>query len=226
MSQEDTYALDLGYWERNILFEILVKEPTFLITFTNYVYANNTRKSKFGYDSMNLVWQINNIEIILEEVFDIIDKIKPYYINDDYCNSFFCNIPDESKKQAEDFLVSYCTKNYNNSNKINIVVDIVRNTFKELYDKITPMEPKNLAIKMNLTNEALRYAILGDVDGNMFDKNKDVYSLSAEFANPYGMMGRTVVTGKILNSSEESFNEIMNNVKDICDMYEKVTKGF
>lgn len=98
--------------------------------------------------------------------------------------------------------------------------------FKELYDKITPMEPKNLAIKMNLTNEALRYAILGDVDGNMFDKNKDVYSLSAEFANPYGMMGRTVVTGKILNSSEESFNEIMNNVKDICDMYEKVTKGF
>lgn len=85
---------------------------------------------------MNLVWQINNIEIILEEVFDIIDKIQPYYINDDYCNSFFCNIPDESKNQAEDFLISYCAKNYDNSNKMNIVVDIARNTFKELYDKI------------------------------------------------------------------------------------------
>lgn len=122
--------------KKNILFAILVKEPAFLITYTNYVYKNNTKKHKFGYDSMNLVWQINNIEIILEEVFDIIDKIQPYYINDDYCNSFFCNIPDESKNQAEDFLISYCAKNYDNSNKMNIVVDIARNTFKELYDKI------------------------------------------------------------------------------------------
>lgn len=158
--------------KRNILFEILVKEPTFLITFTNYVYANNTRKSKFGYDSMNLVWQINNIEIILEEVFDIIDKIKPYYINDDYCNSFFCNIPDESKKQAEDFLVSYCTKNYNNSNKINIVVDIVRNTFKELYDKIILIfisltQDENLFSKVHWCLSDGMYSgdtIIGDID--------------------------------------------------------------
>lgn len=121
---------------RNIFFAILVKDPSFLITFTNYVYTNNTKKHKFEYDSMNIVWQINNIEIILEEVFDIINKIQPFYLNDDYCNSFFRNIPDESKKQAEDFLVSYCAKNYNNSNKMNIVVDIARNTFKELYDKI------------------------------------------------------------------------------------------
>ncbi len=122
--------------KRNILFAILIKDPSFLIVFTNYVYINNTKKNKFGYDSMNLVWQIDNIEIILEEVFDIIDKMQPNYLNDDYCNSFFCNIPDESKKRVEDFLVSYCAKNYNNSNKINIVVDIARNTFKELYDKI------------------------------------------------------------------------------------------
>ena len=121
---------------RNILFAILLKEPAFLITFTNYLYTSNTKKYKLGYDSMNFVWEINNIEIILEEVFDIIDKIQPYYLNENYCNSFFCNIPDEFKKQAEDFLVSYCVKNYNNSNKINIVVDITRNTFKELYDKI------------------------------------------------------------------------------------------
>lgn len=121
---------------RNILFTILVKEPAFLITFTNYVYTNNTKKYEFRYDSMNFIWQINNIEIILEEVFDIIDKIQPYYLNDDYCNSFFCNIPDEFKKRAEEFLVSYCARNYNNTNKINIVVDIARNTFKELYDKI------------------------------------------------------------------------------------------
>ena len=122
--------------KRNILFAILVKDPRFLITYTNYVYINNTKKHRFGYDSMNLVWQINNIEMILEEVFDIVDKVQPYYLNDDYCNSFFCNLPNDFKRLAEEFLVGYCTKNINNPNKINIVVDIVRNTFKELYDKI------------------------------------------------------------------------------------------
>ena len=122
--------------KRNILFAILVKDPRFLITFTNYIYINNTEKTKFGYDSMNLVWQINNIEIILEEVFDIIDKMQPYYLDDDYCNSFFHDIPNECKKRAEEFLVNYCTKNYKNPNKINIVVGVVRNSFKELYDKI------------------------------------------------------------------------------------------
>ena len=158
--------------KRNILFAILVKDPRFLITYTNYVYISNTKKHRFGYDSMNLVWQINNIEIILEEVFDIIDKIKPYYINDDYCNSFFCNIPDEYKKQAEDFLVSYCTKNYNNSNKINIVVDIVRNTFKELYDKIILIfisltQDENLFSKVHWCLSDGMYSgdtIIGDID--------------------------------------------------------------
>ena len=131
-------ALIQSYFDcrKNILFSILLKDPAFLITFTNYVYTSDMKNHKFGYDSMNLVWQIKNIEFILEGVFDIIDKLQPYYLNDDYCNSFFCNIPDEFKKRAEDFLVGYCVKNYNNSNKINIVVDITRNTFKELYDKI------------------------------------------------------------------------------------------
>src|SRR5690606_31199846 len=42
----------------------------------------------------------------------------------------------EAKERATNFLLEYCRSNYSDPNKMNIIVDIVRHSMKELFDEI------------------------------------------------------------------------------------------
>ncbi len=116
---------------------ILKKDSTFLLDYIRELYS----VSQFGFlsDVKNLgfIWQVVNIENILKDVFDLVIANEPYFgISDHFCNSFFRNLQDETKERAKNFLIDYCKTNYTDSDKMNIVVDIARNSMGEMFDEI------------------------------------------------------------------------------------------
>lgn len=115
---------------------ILNKDSSFLLEYVNSLYI----EKQFGIlaDSKNLdfVWQVENIERVLKVVFDVVIEKEPYIgILDHFCNSFFRNLQGENKKKAHTFLLEYCKSNFSDSNKINVIVDIVRHSMREIFDE-------------------------------------------------------------------------------------------
>ena len=74
---------------------------------------------------------------VLKTVFDLVIEKEPYFgILDHFCNSFFRNLRDGTNEKAKDFLRDYCKENFSDSNKMNVIVDIIRHSMKDMYDEI------------------------------------------------------------------------------------------
>jgi len=124
-------------YEGNGFLNILKIDSKFLIEYVSSLYSVKHFGLSSDHRDLSFVWQITNIEPILIEVFDLIIENEPYLgIGDHFCNSFFKNLQGESKEKAEKYLLDYCKNNYSNPNKMNIVVDIVRHSMRELFDEI------------------------------------------------------------------------------------------
>ncbi len=125
-------------YQKNLFFKILIKDPHFLIEYVNALYLKDPTKHYLDNDEeLRIVWEIDNIEPIMKEVFDLTDRNEPYLgILKHFCNSFFWNISGEAEKRAKKFLLDYCTENYRDHNKINIIIDIVRHSMRGLYDQV------------------------------------------------------------------------------------------
>ena len=124
-------------YQKGMLSSLLIKDSKFLINYINALYFNNSTKCKLDNDSvLSIVWNIDSIEDVLIEVFEMFCKEKPYFISKHFCNSFFRNMSVEAKERAGLFLLDYCKQNYNDTQKINIIVDIARNSMKEYYSRI------------------------------------------------------------------------------------------
>lgn len=124
-------------YQKGMLSSLLIKDSKFLIDYINALYFNNSTKCKLDNDSvLSIVWNIDSIEDVLIEVFEMFCKEKPYFVSKHFCNSFFRNMSVEAKERAGLFLLDYCKKNYNDTQKINIIVDIARNSMKEYYSRI------------------------------------------------------------------------------------------
>lgn len=124
-------------YEGKIFLNILKKDSSFLLEYVD----NLCSKRHFGASTENrnlvLVWQVENIEQVLKGVFDVVIDKEPYLaIFDHFCNSFFKDIQDDVKEKAKHFLLDYCKTNFLDSTKINVIIDIVRNSMSEIFDEI------------------------------------------------------------------------------------------
>lgn len=134
--QQDKIQGHFDYEGKGLL-NILKRDNAFLIDFVNNIYSKPGYSSSRDHRNLGFVWEVDNIQPVLEKVFDIvIAKDYTYGILEGFCNSFFRNLSDESKAKAKDFLLAYTEANYENSKKINIIVDIARHTMKQVYDEI------------------------------------------------------------------------------------------
>ena len=124
--------------KKEIFLKILAKEPHFLIKYVEALFLKDSAKYYLAVDhKLGIVWQIDNIEFILNKIFDLSNKKGHYWgISEHFCNSFFWNLPTNTEERAKQFLLNYCKKNYKNYGKINILVDIVRHSMKEFYNDI------------------------------------------------------------------------------------------
>ncbi len=120
-----------------ILLKILAKDNAFLMDYIDALSQKSDLYSISEDRKLSVVWQIDNIELVLKNVFDVLAKKHPFLgISEHFCNSFFYNLPDMAKARATDFLLGYANDNYMDSNKVNIVLDITRHTMHGLFDKI------------------------------------------------------------------------------------------
>lgn len=119
--------------------EILKIDKNFLIEFVESLYSATDRHSLGGDNSdMSYVWNIKNIEETLIKVFNLIIE-KDLYLGvlEHYCNVFFRNPKEEEqKKRADNFIRQYVIDNNHDYEKMQIIVDLIRHSRKELFEEI------------------------------------------------------------------------------------------
>ena len=133
--QQDKIHNHFDYEGKGFL-NILRKDSSFLLEYVNSLYS--VKQFGLSADNKNLgfVWQVENIQQVLKDVFDLVIEKEPYFgILDHFCNSFFRNLQGETKEKAKNFLLDYCKANFTDSNKMNVIVDIVRHSMREMFDE-------------------------------------------------------------------------------------------
>ena len=118
--------------------QILKVDKNFLIEFVESLYSSTERHSLSGdHSDMSYVWNIDNIEDTLTQVFDLVIEKDLYLgILEHYCNVFFRNLKEEHRLRADNFIRQYVIDNNNDNRKMQIVVDLIRHTRKELFEEI------------------------------------------------------------------------------------------
>jgi len=119
------------------MLNILKKDSNFLIEYINSLYDAKQFGISGDHKRLEFVWQVEGIENVLANVFDLVFEKEPYLgIGDHFCNAFFRNLQTEQKEKASKFLLNYVRTNFNSYGKMNIVVDIARHSMRELFDDI------------------------------------------------------------------------------------------
>lgn len=119
------------------MLNILKNDSNFLLEYINSLYESKQFGISGDHKHLGFVWQVEEIEIVLAKVLDLIIEKEPYFgIGDHFCNAFFRNLKGKQKEKASQFLLNYVRGNYASYNKMNIVVDIVRHSMRELFDDI------------------------------------------------------------------------------------------
>ncbi len=119
--------------------EILKIDRNFLIDYVESLYSVTDRHSLGGdHSDMSYVWKIDNIEYTLIQVFELVIEKDLYFgILEHYCNVFFRNPKEEEqKKRADNFIRQYVLDNNQDYKKMQIIVDLIRHSRKELFEEI------------------------------------------------------------------------------------------
>jgi hypothetical protein len=116
---------------------VLQADKHFLIEYIDNLQSKAERGLTPIKEDLSNVWQIQGIENELFLIFDRISATEPYLgIGDHFCNCFFKTLKDEFKARATQFLLRYLEHNFKDSNKVNIVVDVTRNSLRWLYEEM------------------------------------------------------------------------------------------
>lgn len=136
--QQNLIQNDFDYQGKGVL-EILKIDKNFLIEFVESLYSATDKHSLGGdHSDMSYVWNIDGIEKTLIQVFDLIIEKDLYFgILEHYCNVFFRNPKeDEQKKRADNFIRQYVIDNNADYRKMQVIVDLIRHSRKELFEEI------------------------------------------------------------------------------------------
>lgn len=136
-NQQTLIQNDFDYQGKGIL-EILKIDKNFLIEYIEGLYLVSDKRSLSGDNSdMSYIWNIDDIENTLIQVFDLVIKKDLYFgINEHFCNSFFRNLKEEHKEKANSFIKNYVIKNNKTQNKMQVIADIIRHSRKEIFEEI------------------------------------------------------------------------------------------
>ena len=119
------------------MLNILKKDSNFLLEYIISLYDLKQFGISKDHKRLEFVWQVEGIEKVLIKVFDFIIEKEPYLgIGEHFCNAFFRDLHGDYKEKASQFLLNYLRTNYTSSEKINILIDIVRHSIRELFEDI------------------------------------------------------------------------------------------
>jgi DNA polymerase III delta prime subunit len=145
---DDIELIKIAYLQQNLIInnfdyhgngflKILEKNSSFLIDFVSSLYKNKDNRLENNHRDLSFIWEIEGIEEQLIKVFDLVVKKQSYFgIFSHFCNVFFRNLNNKQGQLADSFLLGYIENNYNNSDKINVIIDIVKHTRKTLFEEV------------------------------------------------------------------------------------------
>ncbi|WP_294349385.1 hypothetical protein [uncultured Sphingobacterium sp.] len=118
--------------------KLLTKDLNFLLKFEKEIFGDKYLENDNEFRNFSIVWNYEGIQDVMFEIFDYFTMIEKHYhaILPVHLNMFFKNLSEQQKEVANEFLYLYVKQNSHNSLKINIVIDIVRHSRKELFEKI------------------------------------------------------------------------------------------
>lgn len=120
------------------LLSILHLDSNFLIEYVDTFYDDIKNINSGNNKKLNLIWKVEGIEYTLSKILGKFANKDNYLIGigKHYCNVFFKNLVSNEKEKASTFLKKYCIENYKNTDRMNLLIDIVRNSLPELFEHI------------------------------------------------------------------------------------------
>ena len=115
------------------LIKILEQYPDFLVDFIINLYDIENERQEDR--SLSNIWSLDNIKEQIKQIFDHISEMKDNYYNDEhFVNCFFRNLKENLKIIADEFLVSYVGTSFKNHKKMNLIMNVVMNSRKEIFE--------------------------------------------------------------------------------------------
>lgn len=123
--------------EDEAFIKMLEKNKKFLLEFLVEISKDNEFQFSNDNHERPYVWDIDGIEHIMISIFNLLIHEKNLYtIPESYINVFFQNLNDEQKVKADAFLKNYVTENCFDFKKMNLVINIIHISRKEIYEEI------------------------------------------------------------------------------------------
>ncbi len=120
----------------DILNKLLNINKNFLIQYIGFLKNKNKYLNYLEFEKLKVVWEIENIEEVLEKIFNL-NKEKFYFgISGDFYNAFFSNLDEKLNKKSNEFLFDFVKKYHSYPFKINLLMDVVRHSKKEVFEDI------------------------------------------------------------------------------------------
>lgn len=149
--QQDYIQNDFDHEGKSFL-RILKGNSNFLFGYVKAKFIDGQLRISSDSKNLNFVWEIDNIEKEVKLVFDFVIENEYYFgIGNHFCNTFFRNVKSEFESKAENFLVDYCKENFTDSKRMNIIVDITRNSLRNMYEPI-------LLLFLSLNQDSTKFA--------------------------------------------------------------------
>ncbi|WP_037588640.1 ATP-binding protein [Stenoxybacter acetivorans] len=203
-------------YDKNILISILQKKPDFLLDYVNSLYLIKGNEYYLQEENnLYIIWQIQNIEPILKNVFELVIKKNIYSdIGEHFCNSFFLNLQEDFRERASNFLLEYCRNNYSYSEKMNVIVDIACHSMEGIFNEI-------LLLFVSLTQDIELFKKISWVDtGGVYSNDDIIGDIEAEkWSNILSIVEQSPIGIKLMPIKRYLENQINDALK--CANWER-----
>lgn len=124
-------------YDGKALMRILRKDLSFLMELVHHLFLKRgLSTSGKAHDHLGVVWELEGLEAEMQKLFDFMAKQEDYHgILESFCNVFFLLVPAEYQERAGNFLLQYVTDNYTDTQKVNVAIDVIRHSRKDLFEK-------------------------------------------------------------------------------------------
>lgn len=115
------------------LFSIVKLDRSFLLEYIKFVSQDKYAISGRDYINLSIIWQLEYPENLLKSIFKHFLSKDFFYAGEHFLNSFFKRLSPVHQEKAITFLTNYQKINSKKVKESNLVLDIYRHSFNELY---------------------------------------------------------------------------------------------
>lgn len=112
------------------LLEIVKIDNAFFLEYVTAITYSKMGVHSSDYTHLHVIWQIPNAEVLLADVLDYITGLDLFVIDDAFANVFFNLLKEDEKDRARKFLMNYLNSNLHDINKVDMIMNIARHSFR------------------------------------------------------------------------------------------------